>query len=73
MDASSPAELRCSEGIEALQAGRLDQACQAFQQALRLDAKDAQAMGWLGYCLLNQGRLALAQKALERACALAGC
>ena len=70
MDASSPAELRCAEGIEALQAGQLDQACTAFEQALRLDAKDARAMGWLGHCLLNQGRLALAQKALERACAL---
>ena len=70
MDANSPAEQCCNQGIEALQAGQVDQACQAFQQASRLDATDAQAMGWLGHCLLAQGRLALAQQALERACAL---
>lgn len=70
MDAASPAEQHCAQGIDALQTGQVEQACQAFQAALRLDPSDAQALSWLGHCLLAQGRLALAQQALERACAL---
>ena len=53
-----------------MQRGDWASACQAFAEAVRLDACNAHALSFLGDCLLRQGRLPLARAALERAIAL---
>lgn len=70
MDLNSPAEQHVSNGVDALQTGDVEKACQSFAAAVRLDATYAHAFSFLGHCLLQLGRQRLAREALERAVAL---
>ncbi|MES2942551.1 MAG: glycosyltransferase [Pseudomonadota bacterium] len=70
MDLQSPAEQHVSNGVDVLQTGDVEKACQSFATAVRLDATYAHAFSFLGHCLLQLGRPRLAREALERAVAL---
>ena len=70
LDLGNAAEHHRAAGIGALQRGELTQAITEFAAAVRLDPTDATAYSFLGHCLMNEGRLTLARKALERAMAL---
>ncbi|MDM0020209.1 cellulose biosynthesis protein BcsC [Variovorax saccharolyticus] len=69
---ASPAAQPLGEGFKALDRGDAATAEQRFQQALKLQPGDAEALGGLGLIRLRQERFAEAQQLLEQASKAAG-
>jgi tetratricopeptide (TPR) repeat protein len=69
---ASPAAQPLGEGFKALDRGDTATAEQRFQQALKVEPGDAEALGGLGLIRLRQERFAEAQQLLEQAAKSAG-